>query len=146
MVKLPGNPLLRAVLISSLTLTIASLASAAPRQREFPVSMLYGSRTTSTVSIRVPPGYEVKETPADRRTTVGRDDASFVRTVDVGPSVVQVRMDLVVNRTDYPPRMYAELRSFYEQIASLEPEKIVFQKKAVSPVKTGAKPAGRTSL
>ncbi len=113
-------------------------------KRSYPVSMLYGSRTTSNVSIAVPEGYEVREYPSNMVATIGREDATFLRKVDVQPNSVKVRTDLIVNRTDYPTEMYPQIRAFYDRVMSLQSEKLVLQKKAAAPPKREAKPAGKS--
>ena len=109
--------------------------------RKFPVDMNFGRLTSTSVTIDIPEGWEIKEVPPDRNTGVGLDDANYTRTVTVNGRTVHVIKELRISRIEFPQKSYERLRSFYGQMVNWESEQIVLQKiPAKAPAKT---PAGK---
>ena len=112
--------------------------------RNYPVNMACGYRSTSVVEITKPAGYEVNEIPKDQNIRLNGSDAVFTRLVGVDGPVVRFVTNVVVNRTDYPPSLYAELRQFYERVTAAQSEQMVFRRTppAAATGTPAAKPKG----
>jgi hypothetical protein len=110
--------------------------------RKYPVNMLYGRRYTAIVNITIPEGYEIKEMPGDQNVRLGSDDAVFTRIGQADGPTIQLLTNFFINRTDFQPATYAELRQFYERATSLESQQLVLRRKpaAVPNVTPAAKP------
>ncbi|HUI65580.1 MAG TPA: transglutaminase domain-containing protein [Bacteroidota bacterium] len=94
-------------------------------ERKIPVNMLYGEHSVCTTNITLPEGYEIREVPKDQTIRVGSNDAVFSRVVQVVRPSVQFKTELTVNRTDYQPDSYRELKEFFERIVAIESEQMV---------------------
>jgi hypothetical protein len=110
--------------------------------RKYPVNMSYGRKNTSIVTIAIPAGFEIKEVPEDQKLRLGTDDAVFTRLVAADGPAVQVFTNFLLNRTDFPPASYGELRQFYERVTALESQQLVLRRKppAVQKVQPAVKP------
>ena len=104
-------------------------------KREFPVDMGYGSRTRTVVDLVLPEGFEVKESPVDKLARIGMSDAWFTQKTVVDGRHVRVEADLDIERIEYPPAMYQQLKTFYEHMTAWQSEQIVLQRKVTSPAR-----------
>ena len=112
--------------------------------RNYPVNMACGYRSASIVEITKPAGFDVSEIPKDQNIRLNGNDAYFTRLVGIEGPVVRFVTNYIVNRTEYPPSSYAELRQFYERVTAAQAEQLVLRRTpAVVPAGTpAAKPKG----
>ena len=104
-------------------------------KRVFPVDMACGARTTTVVTITLPDGFDVKEFPPDREARIGAGDASFLRKTTVDGRQVRVETQLAIEKSEYPPNMYEQLKTFYEHMTAWQSEQIVLQRTRAHPFK-----------
>ncbi len=103
--------------------------------RRYPVNIPFAGRSTSIVNLAVPAGYEVKELPGDQNLQLAGEDAVFTRVSRVDGDTVRCVINFSVNRTDFNPGSYADLRRFYERVTSCESEPVVLARKPAPPPK-----------
>jgi hypothetical protein len=103
--------------------------------RSYPVNMSAGSRLTSVVDIALPAGYDVSEVPKDQNIRLNGNDAVFTRLVQIDGPVVQFVTNLFINRTDYLPDAYSDLRKFYEKVTAAQSEQMVLRRKPPAALK-----------
>ncbi|HXX65214.1 MAG TPA: transglutaminase domain-containing protein, partial [Bacteroidota bacterium] len=108
--------------------------------RKIPVNMMYGEHSVCITNVTIPEGYEVKEVPKDQTIRVGANDAVFSRVVQVVRPSVQFKTELTINRTDYLPDSYAELKQFSERIVAIESEQMVLVRSEPSATKAAPAP------
>jgi hypothetical protein len=97
--------------------------------------MSAGSRLTSVVDIALPAGYDVSEVPKDQNIRLNGNDAVFTRLVQIDGPVVQFVTNLFINRTDYLPDAYSDLRKFYEKVTAAQSEQMVLRRKPPAALK-----------
>ena len=98
--------------------------------RSFPVDFAYSRSSTSVSAISIPDAYEVKELPPATAARVGSSDAVYTRMSEQQGNTVTTIERITINRTQFPPTMYASLREFYDRIVSSDASFIVLKKKA----------------
>ena len=99
------------------------------KARKFPVDMAYARNFSTTVSITLPPGYEVKETPLDRTIGLPNNDANYSRRIEVQGNIIRLVSKFRVTRVEFPSTMYMKLKDFYQQVIALQNDQIVLEKK-----------------
>jgi hypothetical protein len=97
--------------------------------RRFPVDMTYPRMLSDDIRWTIPEGYEVREAPIDNEARVGNGDALFTRSIRREGRTVRVLKTLNVNRVEFPPKMYPDLRQFFARVADLDAQPIVLQRK-----------------
>ena len=99
--------------------------------RKYPVDYGYPRQQTATITIEIPEGYEVKEAPANRTFTVGRNDVVFQRLVEKNASAVQLFTKFQINEAELPATLYKNLKEFYSNMVAAQSEQLVLAKKPI---------------
>ncbi len=93
--------------------------------RTFPVDFDWGYNVVYSARITLPEGYRLAESVAS--TSVRRLDGkvTYQRQVTEVGGAIQVQSRMILSETIFPPERYAELRGFFEEVASGEMEPLV---------------------
>jgi transglutaminase-like putative cysteine protease len=98
------------------------------KDRKFPVDMSYKRAFVTSMNLKIPAGYEVKELPWSVRFSVGPGDATYTRESAAVGGMIQVVMRMTINATIFQPSSYSSLKEFYEKIVTAESDQIVLKK------------------
>lgn len=96
--------------------------------RRFPVDYAYKRKASTTITINIPEGYEVKEKLKDISTFGGARALSFTRQTKVEGNKMTITCNIDVKETQILPKFYEQLRDFYAAVVSVEAEQIVLSK------------------
>lgn len=116
------------------------------KKRKFPIDMSYGRNVVFFSQIRIPPGFEILETP--KNLELGGNEYRFTRRTAVQGDSIQTIIQLSFAVSIIPSGRYEDLCEFYNRIVSAESEQIVLQRKAlptVQPQQPAGRKKGRTS-
>jgi hypothetical protein len=114
--------------------------------RRYPVDYGYKRKTSTTVIIKFPEGYELKEKLKDISIYGGNKDFSFKRLSEIQGNTLFLKSSIGISSTQIGPEFYEQLRTFYEKIVSAESEQIVLSRipaqtvDAAAPVSGGKTP------
>lgn len=98
------------------------------KERHFPVELEYPFMDQLSMSITLPPGYELEEAPKDILLKLPNDTGQFVYRVNAHSEKCLVDIRLKINEVYLVPDMYFYLKEFFEQIKEKISESIVFKK------------------
>jgi uncharacterized protein YfkK (UPF0435 family) len=96
--------------------------------RIYPVNMPYKIFDVYLLNMEVPKGYKIDELPKSARVKLNENEGMFEYMVAGNEKTLQIRVKLLINKTDFQPEDYQTLRDFYSYIVKKEAEQIVFKK------------------
>ncbi|MGE5354310.1 MAG: transglutaminase domain-containing protein [Acidobacteriota bacterium] len=96
--------------------------------RNFPVDYAYRRKLTSTISINIPEGFEVKEKLKDITTYGGARALSFTRQTKVEGGKLIITCTTEIKEAQIKPKFYEQIRDFYAAMVSVESEQIVLSR------------------
>jgi transglutaminase-like putative cysteine protease len=99
-------------------------------ERTFPVDFAYPRRTTYTLSLDLPEGYEVKELPESRRVRLPEEEGTFTRRTGAKSGRLMVRSAKNIRTPRIPPERYEALRTFFTEVVSAQSEQLVLEEGA----------------
>ena len=105
-------------------------------ERIYSIDFNCNRQFSSTVTVKIPSTYEIKEVPSDRKIIIGTNDITYARNVLLNDSIVQVKNSFIVKKTQYPQSSYQEIQDYFGKIVNIESDQIVLQKKVVPSVTT----------
>ncbi|HLN55729.1 MAG TPA: transglutaminase domain-containing protein [Bacteroidales bacterium] len=97
--------------------------------RKYPVDFGCPVKDAFTVTLQIPPSYEVAEMPDNVRFTLGKGDAEYVFDCELKDDKMIVKSSLKVSRTSFNPSEYASLREFYAKMLQSQTRLAVLRKK-----------------
>lgn len=97
-------------------------------ERHYPVEMPYRLDEMYTLNMEIPNGYQVDEIPKSAKVALNENDGIFEYLIQKGPTNIQMRVHLKLNKAFFPTDDYATLRDFFGYIVKKESEQIVFKK------------------
>lgn len=98
--------------------------------RKYPVEMPYVMDINYTVSIQLPPDYEVEDMPKSAIVKYNDGEGIFQYMIGKNGDMFQMRSRLKMNRATYSPDEYENLRSFFDVVVKKHAEQIVIKKKS----------------
>ncbi|GAB3580900.1 DUF3857 domain-containing protein [Hymenobacter daeguensis] len=99
--------------------------------RLFPVDFGAAQDETTMITLTLPAGYELSETPKPAVVELPDGGGRFMYSVTPGaPGVVQLTSRLSLRKPVYAAEEYAQLREFYRLMLEKQGEKLVIKKKA----------------
>lgn len=96
--------------------------------RKYPVDYGYKSRYTTTITLTIPDGFEVKGKPKDFSTYANARAQSFTRLSKVEGNKIIINCVTETRETIVKPKFYDQLRDYYASIVSGESEQIVLSR------------------
>jgi hypothetical protein len=118
-----GNLYLNPILVGALQENIFKLEN-----RKFPVDIPFPDQSTFMLSLTLPEGYKMTESPQPQQVTLPDNGGLFTYNVVQNGSIVQVICKLSLNQLSFSPEEYPNLRKFYEMVVAKHAESIVIQK------------------
>jgi hypothetical protein len=97
-------------------------------ERKYPVEMPYARDELYIFTMQVPEGYAVEELPKSARAILNGDQGFFEYLIGEQGGMIQLRCHLKLNKANFPPDDYNNLRDFYTLIVKKEGESIVLKK------------------
>ena len=98
-------------------------------ERKYPVEMPYTRDEFYVFTMQVPDGYAVEELPKSARAALNGDQGFFEYLIGDQGGMIQMRCHLKLNKANFPPNDYNNLRDFFTLIVKKEGESIVLKKK-----------------
>jgi Domain of Unknown Function with PDB structure (DUF3857)/Transglutaminase-like superfamily/Domain of Unknown Function with PDB structure (DUF3858) len=98
-------------------------------ERKYPVEMPYLSDDMYVLTMQLPDGYVVDELPKSARVALNGDQGMFEYLIAAQNNTVQLRCRLKLNKANFSPDDYANLREFFGYVVKKESETIVLKKK-----------------
>jgi hypothetical protein len=98
-------------------------------ERKYPVEMPYVMDNMYIFSLEIPEGYTVEELPKSAKVALNGDQGLFEYLLGQQGNVIQLRCRLRLNKANFPPDDYVNLRDFFGFIVKKESETIVLKKK-----------------
>jgi Domain of Unknown Function with PDB structure (DUF3858)/Transglutaminase-like superfamily len=96
--------------------------------RLYPVEIPYKIDETYTLTMDIPNGYQVDELPKSARVAYNENEGMFEYLIQKGPSNLQMRVHLKLDKAFFPVDEYSNLRDFFAFVVKKENEQIVFKK------------------
>ncbi|MFT3935450.1 MAG: DUF3857 domain-containing protein [Chitinophagaceae bacterium] len=97
--------------------------------RRYPVEMPYTMDETYLLTMEVPTGYVVEETPKSAKVAFNDDEGMFEYIIQKSESLIQLRCRVKLNKATFTPEDYNSLREFFAFIVKKQNEQIVLKKK-----------------
>jgi hypothetical protein len=107
------------------------------KERSFPVDFPHPEKVSYVLALRLPDGYQVKDTPDNLRIKLPKDEGSFTRLIRAQGRQLMVRSTMEVTASQIPPKRYDALRAFYTRIVSAQSDQIVLEKVGESTASSG---------
>jgi hypothetical protein len=98
-------------------------------ERKYPIDLGYGRDKTVIVNYTFPNEYKIIELPANQYLKLHGNSATFICQSTLAEGEVSIMYKLNINKSEFTPSEYADLREFYNQILAKEAEPIVLKKK-----------------
>lgn len=98
-------------------------------ERKYPVEMPYVMDNMYIFSLEIPEGYSVEELPKSAKVALNGDQGLFEYLLGQQGNMIQLRCRLRLNKANFSPDDYANLRDFFGFIVKKEGENIVLKKK-----------------
>ncbi len=98
-------------------------------ERKYPVEMPYLMDELYIFNMQIPDGYEVDELPKSARIALNGDQGMFEYLIANQSGMIQLRCHLKLNRANFYPDDYSNLREFFGYVVKKESETIVLKKK-----------------
>ncbi|HTR28621.1 MAG TPA: DUF3857 domain-containing protein [Puia sp.] len=97
-------------------------------ERKYPIEMPYTSDEMYVFTIQIPDGYSVEELPKSAKASLNGQDGSYEYLIGSDAGMIQLRCRLKLNRANFGPEDYANLRNFYSMVVQKEAEMVVLKK------------------
>jgi len=98
--------------------------------RKYPVEMPYTMDETYVLNMEVPKGYEVDELPKQIRVKMNEQGEGFFEyLISSSNGIVSMRSHIKLDRANFSPEEYENLRGFFTLVVGKQNEQIVFKKK-----------------
>jgi hypothetical protein len=97
--------------------------------RKYPVEMPYVRDDMYILNMQIPDGYEVDELPKSARVALNGDQGMFEYLIANQGNTIQLRCHLKLNKANFSPDDYSNLREFFGYVVKKESETIVLKKK-----------------
>jgi len=98
-------------------------------ERKYPVEMPYVSDDMYILNMQIPDGYEVDELPKSARVALNGNQGMFEYLIASQGNTIQLRCHLKLNKANFYPDDYSNLREFFGYVVKKESETIVLKKK-----------------
>jgi hypothetical protein len=98
-------------------------------ERKYPVEMPHAFDHTYILNMEVPKGYIVDELPKSTKVALNGDEGLFEYLISNDGEQIQLRVRMRLNKANFGPEDYNNLRDFYGYIVKKESEQIVLKKK-----------------
>lgn len=96
--------------------------------RSFPVEYAYPRDMTFMLSLQLPEGYVVEETPPDIQVQLPDKSGYFQRMIDVANHRLTLQARLLIGKTTFEPADYEALRDFYQRVIAAQAEHVVLKR------------------
>lgn len=96
--------------------------------RTFPVDMAYRRGQFYRLQLQLPAGYVVEELPEDQRLMLPERKAHFQRRTQAQGTEILLQAQYAISDPIFPPLLYANLRSFFDEVIAAEAEPLVFRR------------------
>ncbi len=97
-------------------------------EREYPVDFGYGYSRSVMLSIKIPEGYEIVETPKGSAFKLPENMGNFAYRSSIMGNAIQISVTETLNTPFVPASYYPVLKQFYNQIIQKENEQVVLKK------------------
>lgn len=97
-------------------------------ERKYPIEMPYVSDDLYVFTLQIPDGYSVEELPKSARAMLNGHDGTYEYLIGAQQGMIQLRCRLKLNKANFSPEDYANLREFYALVVQKEAEEIVLKK------------------
>ncbi|HET6254825.1 MAG TPA: DUF3857 domain-containing protein [Puia sp.] len=97
-------------------------------ERKYPIEMPYAADELYVFTMEIPDGYTVEEMPKSMKATLNGQDGTFDYLIGVQGGMIQLRCRLRLNKANFSPDDYRNLRDFYALVVQKEAETIVLKK------------------
>ncbi|MDX2287192.1 MAG: DUF3857 and transglutaminase domain-containing protein [Bacteroidia bacterium] len=97
-------------------------------KRQYSVEFASPRSFSFSLSMTIPEGYELAETPKDIRFRLPDNSASFLYVTQLNGNMLSVSTQLKITSVLFSPEQYLDLKALYDQIISKHGEPIVFKK------------------
>jgi hypothetical protein len=98
-------------------------------ERSYPVEMPYVFDETYIFTFEVPADYTVEELPRSAKVSFGESDGFFEYLIDKSENTIRLRSRIKLNRANFAPEEYNDLREFFSYVVKKHAEPIVLKKK-----------------
>ena len=98
-------------------------------ERKYPVEMPYVMDDMYILNMQIPDGYEVDELPKSAKVALNGDQGMFEYLIANQGNVIQLRCHLKLNKANFFPDDYSNLRDFFGYVVKKESETIVLKRK-----------------
>ncbi|MFT3702572.1 MAG: DUF3857 domain-containing protein [Agriterribacter sp.] len=98
-------------------------------ERLYPVEMPYPIDETYVLNFEIPDNYVVEDLPKPAKINLGEKSGFFEYIIDKSDGTVRLRSRLKLNRANYFPQEYNDLREFFSYVVKKHAEPIVLKKK-----------------
>ncbi len=97
-------------------------------ERTFPLDLTYARDYSYSLQLSLPEGYIAEELPRNTRVMLPERAGMYMRAVEVKEGKLTMMTRFSVRTSYFPPELYDELRSFYDQVVAAEAEVVVLKK------------------
>lgn len=97
-------------------------------ERKYPIDFGCPEQSTYTLSLRIPPGYEVEEMPSSTSFALPNKGGSFIMACEQKDGVIEIQTRFNINQVRFNADDYILLREFYAKIIKKQTEPIVLKK------------------
>ncbi|MEL6670848.1 MAG: hypothetical protein AAFR61_01615 [Bacteroidota bacterium] len=97
-------------------------------ERTLPINFPTSQKNIYNLSFALPSGYEVEALPKNIKIRFGEDDFVFVYACQSNGFALQFQIRYEINRTQFPPEDYPQLRDLFDQMITQLNETIVLKK------------------
>ncbi len=98
-------------------------------KRDFPVYFGYPFMFSSTITIKVPPTYQIEKLPENVTYTLPENLGSFTYTISQNNNVIKLVIEQKINAPIIPNTQYSVLKDFMGKIVQKENEKVILKNK-----------------
>jgi hypothetical protein len=97
--------------------------------RIYPLDLTSGISSSFIGKFKLPEGYTLEETPKGEVITLPDKAGRFLFQVKQTGNVIQVNSTMIVNKIQFLPEEYADLREFFERVVQKHAQPLVIKKK-----------------
>ena len=96
--------------------------------RFFPIDLVYPIKEKYVINIKIPDGYEVESLPKNEKHVLDESSAIFTYIAGLNGNLIQLSLDLDINKTFILPNEYSHLKNFFGLMTKKSEEQIVLKK------------------
>ncbi|HEX8356431.1 MAG TPA: DUF3858 domain-containing protein, partial [Segetibacter sp.] len=97
-------------------------------ERLYPVEMPYAINESFVLTMEIPKGYKVEESPKSSRVKFNEDEGMFEYLIAKDEKTIQLRSTVKLNKANFYAEDYQSLREFFAYIVKKHSEQIVLKK------------------